>query len=340
MSIYNIDNIDALVADLYLPLRQKQNTKHKKKKVIVIAGPTAVGKTKLSLSIAKILSGEIISSDSMQVYKEMDVGTAKVSKEERKIVKHHLIDIKEISESFNVSDYFREAHRAIRDVLSEGKVPIVVGGSGFYIHALLYGPPMGPPSNVEIRKDLEEKLKKFGAEFLYEKLELLDPEYAKTITNRDRHKIIRSLEIITITQKKVSDIPKPKMDQNLLYNYRLWFLSQPRVDLYLKVEKRCDEMIKNGFIQEVEKLEKKGLRDNYSVSQAIGYRQCLEYLDSKRSAEDKIKFVSDFKRASKKYVKRQFTWFKKEANFRWLHLNEIGFERAKEYILQDYEQSM
>ncbi|HEU64861.1 MAG: tRNA dimethylallyltransferase [Candidatus Anoxychlamydiales bacterium] len=341
MSIfYNTEDIQDQVSELYLPLRKKNQNEISKKKVIVIAGPTAVGKTALSISIAEILGGEIISADSMQVYKGMDIGTAKANKDEQKNVIHHLLDIKDIHESFNVSEFYRAAHRACRQILFKGKVPIVVGGSGFYIHAFLYGPPLGPPSNQEIRKKIEEQLEKLGAEELYERVQMLDPEYAKTITHRDKHKIVRALEIMSITKKKVSDIPKPDVNQKPLYNYRLWFLYYPKEDIYKLVDKRCDQMIENGFIDEVEKLAEKGLESNYSASQAIGYRQCLKYLNSNKTLDDRITFIDEFKKASKKYVKRQFTWFKKESNFRSLNLKEISIEKAKEYILQDYEQSM
>ncbi|NGX33790.1 MAG: tRNA dimethylallyltransferase [Candidatus Anoxychlamydiales bacterium] len=341
MSIfYNTDDIQDQVTALYLPLRKKNQNEIAKKKVIVIAGPTAVGKTDLAISIAGILGGEIISSDSMQVYKDMDIGTAKASLEQQKKVVHHLLDIKEITESFNVSEFYRVAHRACRQILFKGKVPIVVGGSGFYLHAFLYGPPLGPPSNLEIRKKIEEQLEEMGADVLYERLQMLDPEYAKTITYRDKHKIVRALEIMSITKKKVSEIPKPDVNQKPLYNYRLWFLYLPKEDIYDFIDKRCDQMIENGFIEEVKKLKSKGLEDNYSASQAIGYRQCLKFLNSNQNLDDRITFIEEFKKASKKYVKRQFTWFKKEKNFRPLNLKEIGIEKAKEYILQDYEQSM
>ncbi len=338
MSIYKAKHIEDLV-DLYLPLRKKIPQANKRKKIIVIAGPTAVGKTDLSIDIAKILAGEIVSADSMQIYKNMDIGTAKASVEQRKQIPHHLIDIRNIKDNFNVSEYFREAHKACRQIFTNGKVPIVVGGSGFYIHAFLYGPPLGPPSNPNIRKTIEKQMDLMGPEALYEKLEMLDPEYATTITANDRHKIVRALEIITLTKKKVSEIPKPKVIESDMYNFRLWFLHYPKEVLYAKIDKRCDEMLKSGLIEEVKKLKVEGLLDNYSASQAIGYRQTLNYLNTGQTKEDEIAFINEFKQASKRYVKRQFAWFKKEPNFRWLDLSKISIEKAKEYILQDYEQN-
>ncbi len=340
MIIYKTEKVKDLINEYYLPFKKQIKLDQKKKKMIVIAGPTGVGKTNLAIDIGEILGGEIISADSMQVYKNMNIGTAKATKEQQRKVFHHLIDIKDINESFNVSEYYRAAHFACRQILVKGHVPIVVGGSGFYIHSFLYGPPMGPPSNPIIRKKIEEQLKQLGPEALYERLEILDPGYAVTITPRDKHKIIRALEIITITRKKVSEIPIPNTEQISLYNYRLWFVYLPKELLYEKVNERCYEMIEKGFIEEVKQLEKDGLRNNYSASQAIGYRQCLKYLETNQTIDDRDNFIEEFKKVSRKYVKRQFTWFKKEPHFRWLNLDEIGIEKAKEFILQDYEQSM
>ncbi len=323
---------------LYLTQRQKKSTGQKKKRIIVIAGPTSVGKTKLALTIGQILEGEIISADSMQVYKGMDIGTAKATLEERKKVFHHLVDVCEISQNYNVVSYYNEAYQAIKKVLLKNKVPIICGGSGFYLHALLYGPPQGPPSEPKVRQKLEELVEKIGVESLYERLQLLDPKYAATISEKDKHKVVRALEIITLTGHPVSNFPKTDKIQQGDYDFRLWFISMPKERLYSRVEMRCDEMIKRGFIEEVKELEKKGLRRNYTASQAIGYRQCLEYLQTDQSERAKEKFILEFKKASRHYVKRQFTWFKKEPHFRWLDLHDLGFERVVEYIMQDYEQ--
>lgn len=340
MLIYKTEKAKDLINEYYLPFRKKTLVDQKRKKVVVIAGPTGTGKTSLGVDIGEILGGEIISADSMQIYKNMDIGTAKATKEQQRRSIHHLIDLKNINETFNVSEYYRHAHLSCRQILFKGRVPIVVGGSGFYIHAFLYGPPMGPPSNPDIRKKLEHQLELTGTDGMYERLEIMDGAYAKTITAKDKHKIIRALEIIAITGKKVSEIPVPDTLRTPVYNYRLWFVYLPKEILYEKINERCEEMLRKGFIEEVRQLEKDGIRDNYSASQAIGYRQCLKYLRTNQSAEDKIRFMDEFKKASRKYVKRQFTWFKKESNFRWLNLHEIGFEKAKEFILQDYEQSM
>ena len=320
------------------PQKEKIILSQQKPRIIVIAGPTGVGKTDLAISIAQILHGEVISADSMQVYRGMNIGTAKPSLEERQNIIHHLMDVKEITEDFNVVEFFQKAHQACRDIICKSKVPLLVGGSGFYIHTFLYGPPQGPASDKKVRQYLQEQMDLMGVEVLFERLQMLDPAYAATISPHDSHKIIRALEIIAITKRPVSSFPKPVKEKNRYYDTRDWFLYYPKEILFPRLDKRCDQMIANGFIEEVEQLEKQGLRDNPIASQAIGYKQCLEFLQSDRSAQEKEKFILNFKKATRKYVRRQFTWFRQEKDFRFINLAEISVDKAKEYILQDYEQ--
>jgi len=304
----------------------------------VIAGPTAAGKTKLSLSLAAAIGGEIVSADSAQIYRGMDIGTAKASPEDRALIAHHLIDICDLSEPFNVAEFYKSAQEAFQEISSRENVPIVVGGSGFYIHSLLYGPPQGPPSQPEIRSQLEKQMEELGPEVLYERLQMLDSSYASTISEYDRHKIIRSLEIMAISERRVSDFAKPgKLQEE--WDFRCWFIYYARERLYARIETRCDEMIRSGLLQEVRDLEKKGLRSNLSASQAIGYRQALEYLGSPQTEEDLQVFIAKFKKASRQFAKRQFTWFRKEPLFRWLDCDAHSQEQIKEIILQDFEQN-
>lgn len=321
-----------------LPQKQKLPPRSRKKRILIISGPTASGKTDLSLSLAAAVGGEVVSADSMQVYRGMDVGTAKASPEEMSLVAHHLIDICDLDRVFNVAEFYKETQNAFREIISRENVPIVVGGSGFYIHALLYGPPSGPPSNPEVRKQLEQQMNELGCEVLYERLQMFDPQYAASISEFDRHKIIRGLEIMVLSERRVSDFLKPAKLDEQEYDFRCWFLYYPRERLYSRIEARCDEMLKRGFLDEVRELEKKGLRANSSASQAIGYRQALDYLSGPETTERYEQFVSDFKKASRHYSKRQFTWFRKEPLFRWLNLEEHPKERLKELILQDFEQ--
>lgn len=329
----------ALLSHSDLPFRQKKSEKRRGRRILVIAGPTGSGKTQLGLSLAQVAGGEIVSSDSCQIYRGMDIGTAKATPEERSIVAHHLIDLCGLDQLYNVAEFCRDAKKSFEEIISRENIPIVVGGSGFYIHALLYGPPHGPPSSPQLRQQLEKQMQELGADVLYERLQMLDSDYAATISERDRHKIIRALEIMTLSEKRVSDFPKPNQLQEQDYDFRCWFIYYPRERLYSRVEMRCDEMLHKGFLEEVRDLEKKGLRNNSSASQAIGYRQALAYLESGQTAHDFEIFVTQFKRASRHYVKRQFTWFRKEPLFRWLNCDEYGPERLKEIILQDFEQN-
>lgn len=269
-----------------------------KKRVIVIAGPTASGKTDFSLMLAKEVGGEIISADSMQIYRGMDIGTAKPSKEIRAQIPHHMIDTHDLSEPFNVVDFYYEARHCIQQILARDAVPIVVGGSGFYLHSLIYGPPSGPPSVPELRKALEEQIEREGSEAMYEKLKHLDYEYAKSITKNDKQKIVRALEIITLTGKKVSQLHWKARRNPLNYNFRTWFLYRPKERLYQRIEERCDQMVELGFLDEVKNLVKMGLCANSSAARAIGYRQALDFLETEQTEEDFKRFVTAFKQAS------------------------------------------
>jgi tRNA dimethylallyltransferase len=322
-----------------LPQMKKKSADLRRRRAIVVAGPTASGKTSLSIKLAQAIGGEIISADSCQVYRGMDIGTAKATPEQRAVISHHLIDICDLTESFNVAEFYKAAQESIREIFLRGNVPIIVGGSGFYMHALLYGPPSGPPSIPQVRAQIDRQMHDLGVEVLYERLQMLDPEYAATISEHDRHKIVRALEIIAISEQRVSDFSKPSTVLESNYDFRCWFIYYPREKLYSRIELRCEEMIRRGFLEEVQILDKAGLRQNASASQAIGYRQALEFFDSGQTEQDRELFVSQFKKASRQYAKRQFTWFRKEPLFRWLDIDELNPDSIKELILQDYEQN-
>jgi len=327
-------------ASLCVPLPQKRPVffEGPAKRVLVIAGPTACGKTQLSLELAALIGGEVVSADSMQVYRGMDIGTAKATPEERTQIAHHLIDTRDLDEPFNVSLFYHESHAAFSDIFTRGNVPIVAGGSGFYIHSLLYGPPAGPPSAPDVRDQLDCQMREMGPEVLYERLQMLDPAYAATIGEMDRHKIVRALEIIALSEQKVSDFQS--FNSRVLeqtYDFRCWFIYYPRETLYGRIEARCDEMLNRGFLEEVKELDQRGLRFNSSAAGAIGYRQALQFLEGAQTEMDREAFVADFKRASRHYAKRQFTWFRKEPLFRWLNIEEYTPDQIREIILQDFE---
>lgn len=335
---FGTKDLQSLVNPFAIPLGEKIPIPTRKKRVIILAGPTGVGKTKVSLRIAQVLGGEVVSADSMQVYRGMNIGTAKIKLEESGNIRHHLIDSRDLDETFNVVEFFHESQQAFREIFARDHAPVVVGGTGFYIHALIYGPPKGPASVSSVRRKLEEEMDQSGSLSLYERLKLLDPDYAAKITFRDRHKIIRALEIMTLTRQKVSffeNATTPTED----YDFRCWFLYMPKDELYPAIESRCERMIAEGFVEEVKKLKEQGLCQNSSASQAIGYRQCLNFLNTAQSADDWLQFIENFKHASRRYAKRQMTWFRKEPTFRWLNVHKVGFESTIEMILQDYELS-
>ncbi len=324
---------------LLSPSSQKKKIllEKRKKRILVIAGPTASGKTSLSIALASALGGEVVSADSVQVYQGMDIGTAKASPEQRALVSHHLLDVCDLSMNYNVAMFYESAQNAFKEIVLRENVPIVVGGSGFYVHTLLYGPPDGPPSVPEIRASLEKQMEDLGTDVLYERLQLFDPVYAATISVRDQHKIIRALEIMTLSEKRVSDFSKPGKLQEQAYDFRCWFIYYRREKLYPRIEERCDAMIQQGFLEEVRDLEHQGLRKNGAAAQAIGYRQALEFLESPQTEADRERFIAEFKTASRRFAKRQFTWFRNEPLFRWLDCDEHSPERLKEIILQDFE---
>lgn len=307
------------------------------KHVVILAGPTACGKSALALMLAPLIKGEIISGDSMQVYRGLDIGTAKPTQEERAQFPHHLFDIRNIADGFNVVDYYYEAKNACRIIHERGGTPIVVGGSGFYIHSLLYGPPSGPPPFPEIRKSFEEMWEDRGGDFLYHRLQQVDPQYAATITKNDKHKIIRALEIITMTGVRVSKNAWKARKRSTEYIFHCWFLHRPRTTLYHRIEKRCDKMLDDGLLEEVASHETE-IRKNSSAVQAIGYRQSLDYLKTPQTRDDYRKFVEEFKKASRHYAKRQFTWFRKESLFRWIDLDLHDPETVVDIISREIEQ--
>lgn len=332
--------IDSILVNVALELQKEVpfGFKKAKKKIIVLSGPTCCGKTKTALKLAQAINGEIISADSMQVYRHMDIGTAKVTVKERLEIPHHLIDIRDVADGFNVVDFYYEAHRICKGILDRGSVPIVVGGSGFYLHTFLYGPPKGPPSVPEVRRKLEDELDEYGQLALYDRLMRLDPQYAKSITNSDKHKIVRALEIMTLTNGKVSTLSwKGRPQPHPIYDYRCWFLYQPREKLYERIEKRCDQMLEDGFLDEVKWLLAHGIDKNPSATQAIGYRQAIQFLQTQQTEDEYIHFVNAFKQATRNYAKRQMTWFRKEPDFRWLDVDLHDIETVFDIIVTDFE---
>lgn len=324
----------AIEAQKQIPATFEKN----RKKVIVLAGPTGCGKTEFSITLANAMGGEIISADSMQVYRGMDIGTAKATPEQRQIVPHHLIDTRDLNNSFNVVDFYFEGRMACKEILERENIPIVTGGSGFYLHSLIYGPPSGPPSIPEVRKAIEERMEKLGPEHLYEELRQQDPQYAATITKFDKQKIVRALEIMTISGKKVSKLGWKTKRNPQNYDFHCWFLYREKPSIYQRIDQRCDMMLEQGFLDEVVRLLEEGkILENSSACQAIGYRQAIEYLRTPQTDADYEKFVKDFKQASRNYAKRQYTWFKREPLFRWVDMDLVPPDTVMKMIQEDYD---
>lgn len=305
--------------------------------VIVITGPTGVGKTDLSIDVAKMVGGEVISADSMQVYRGMDIGTAKATLAEREGVAHYMLDIRPVGAAFDVSDFFHEAKKAFELIVAKNRVPIIVGGTGFYLQALMHGPPLGPPRDAKVQATIEKEIERFGIEALYDRLTKLDPEYAKRITARDKRKVARALEIMAISHKKVSAFDPKQYSNGLNANFCPWFLCCERGALYRRIEERCDVMLERGLLAEVDRLENEGLGRNTTASQAIGYKQGLEYLHSEQTPEDYAAFIRAFKLASRRYAKKQFTWFRRHPEFRWLDIDKYTRQQAAQIIYRDFE---
>ncbi len=291
-----------------------------KQKLIVIIGPTAVGKTKLSIELAKHFNGEIISGDSMQVYRGMDIGTAKVKLDEMEGIPHHLIDIKEPDESFSVAEFQQLVRAKITEIASRGKLPIIVGGTGLYIQSVIYDYQFSDaPADEEFRLQLEERAKIIGHEALHEELKQIDPESAAGIHPNNVRRVIRALEIYHCTGKIMSESQK-EQQPDLLYQTALIGLTMEREKLYDRINLRVNLMVEEGLIDEVSQLHKQGLRDCQSI-QAIGYKEIYDYLDHKVSLEDAIE---NLKQNSRRYAKRQLTWFRNKMEVEWFDMTDVA----------------
>lgn len=286
-----------------------------KPKVIVICGPTASGKTALSIELAKKIKGEIVSCDSMQIYKDMNIGTAKPTEQEKKGIKHYMIDIVSPDERFSVADYKREAKIAIREILEKGKVPIVVGGTGLYLDSLIY--EIDYPNiefNEQYRKQLELIADKEGLDKLYEEAKKIDPIAIEKISRKDRKRIFRILEIYKATGKNKTEQEIVSRKNEIEFDYKVFALSWKREKLYERINQRVDIMLEDGLIQEVEKINKKYNQFPTSI-QGLGYKEVIQYLDNKISYEE---MVEKIKMETRRYAKRQLTWFRKNKQTKWI----------------------
>ncbi len=287
-----------------------------KPKVVVIVGPTASGKTALSIELAKKIDGEIISSDSMQIYKDMDIGTAKVTKEEAEGIKHYLVDCVSPDERYTVSDFKRDAENAIKEILEKGKTPIVVGGTGLYVNSLIYGIEYQDMNfDEEYRNELMEKAEsEEGLKILWDEANRIDPEAMTKISKNDKKRIVRVLEIYKATGKNKTEQEILSRQNGVKYDYKVFGITMDREKLYNRINLRVDIMIEKGLEAEVRNLLEK-YNEFPTAMQGLGYKEVVEYFDGILTREEMIEKI---KQESRRYAKRQLTWFRKNKETIWL----------------------
>lgn len=300
-----------------------------KKPLIILTGPTAVGKTALSVKLAKAIDGEIISADSMQVYRHMDIGSAKVTPEETEGVPHYLIDVLEPSEEFNVTRFQAMAKSAVETIYGHGHIPIVTGGTGFYIQALLYDIDFKEnDGNSRIRIELEALGRERGDSFLHEMLESIDPQSAALIHVHNRKRVIRAIEYYRLTGERISVHNQTERQKESPYRFLYYVLTTDRSVLYDRIEKRVDAMLRNGLVEEVRALADMGCTREMVSMQGLGYKEILDYLEGRCSLEEAVYIL---KRDTRHFAKRQLTWFKREREVRWLNLPD--FQNDQDLVL-------
>ncbi len=302
-----------------------------KKPLIILAGPTAVGKTKLSIALAKAIHGEIISADSMQVYKHMDIGTAKIKQEEMQGVVHHLIDILEPCEDFNVVLFASYAKKAMEECWNKGKIPILVGGTGFYIQAVLYDIDFTEnDDDKSYRTKLEQLAKEKGAEYLHELLRKVDEKAANEIHPNNIKRVIRALEFYEKSGQKISVHNEEQKKKESPYAYAYFVLNDEREVLYDRINRRVNKMLEDGLVEEVKQLLEAGIPKTAVSMQGLGYKEIASFLTGEYTYEEAIYYL---KRDTRHFAKRQLTWFKREPDVIWL--NRPDFNQKEELILQE-----
>lgn len=298
-----------------------------KQPLIIITGPTASGKTALSVELAKRIGGEIISADSMQVYRHMDVGSAKITKEEMDGVPHHLIDVLEPQEAFNVVVFQEMAKKAMRDIYERGHIPIIAGGTGFYIQALLNDIDFTEnDGDMEYRQKLEEMAKEQGPQVLHEMLKRVDPPSAEAIHANNVKRVIRALEFYEKTGKRISEHNEEERQKESPYNFAYYVLNMERSRLYERIDLRVDKMLKDGLEEEVKNLKAMGCTRDMVSMQGLGYKEILDYLNGGLSLQEAVYIL---KRDTRHFAKRQLTWFKREKEVTWIEQENFGFDREK-----------
>ena len=302
------------------------------KPLIILTGPTAVGKTALSIGLAKAVDGEIISADSMQVYRKMNIGTAKIEPSEMQGVRHHLIDILDPGEEFNVVLFKRYALEAMEDIYSRGKIPVIVGGTGFYIQALLYDIDFEDNDNdMSYREELQRLAAEKGNSYIHDMLSKVDPESAEKIHENNVKRVIRALEFYRKTGMKISEHNETEAQKESPYNFEYFVLNDDRSKLYDRIDRRIDIMLEQGLEAEVRQLVSEGYSRDLVSMQGLGYKEIIDYIQGRCSFDEA---VYTLKRDTRHFAKRQITWFKREKHVTWVNKNEYDSESCiLEYMM-------
>ena len=304
-----------------------------KKPLVVLTGPTAVGKTKLSIALAKALDGEIISADSMQVYKHMDIGSAKITETEMDGVPHHLIDVLSPFEEFHIVRFQELAKKAMEDIYSRGRIPVFVGGTGFYIQAVTKDIDFTEgEEDKTYREELSRLAEEKGNEFLHEMLRAVDKKSAEEIHANNIKRVIRALEFYKENGFPISHHNEEQKQNETPYNLAYFVLNAPRELLYERIDRRVDEMMKNGLVEEVQKLKDMGCRREMTSMQGLGYKEILSFLEAEVPLEEAVRIL---KRDTRHFAKLQLTWFRRESDVIWVDKDKFAFDEEKilEYML-------
>lgn len=307
--------------------------------LLVITGPTASGKTDLAIQAASHLNGEIISADSMQIYRYMNIGTAKPTIEEQQGIPHHMIDIVDPDEEYNAALFQKQANDCIRDVANKGKLPILAGGTGLYINSIIY--PMNFTDAVndpDYRKQLQEILIQYGVSYLHHMLEEVDPDTAGRLHPNDTRRVMRALEVYHLSGKPMKDYQQNYKEMEPPYNLLLYGLTMDRQQLYQRINQRVDKMVKLGLIQEVEGLLNRGYTKKLVSMQGLGYKEVISYLEGLSTLEETLDIL---KRDTRRFAKRQLTWFRKEGRVHWLNFDEFDHSKTMdEWMILDVEKKL
>ncbi len=297
------------------------------KPLIILTGPTAAGKTKLSIALAKDINGEIISADSMQVYRHMDIGSAKIRQEEMQGIKHYLVDILEPTEEFHIVLFQKYAKQAIAEIYTKEKIPIIVGGTGFYIQSVLYDINFQEgEEDTALRESLERIAQEKGVQFLHSILKECDPKAAQEIHANNIKRVIRAIEFYRQTGKKISEHNDAEREKKSVYDSRYFVLTDQREKLYNAIDKRVDQMIVEGLVDEVKQLMDMGCKRDSTAMQGLGYKEIISYLMGEISLDEAVYII---KRDTRHFAKRQLTWFRRERDVIWIEKDKFAYDEEK-----------